>query len=88
MIVPDVKIIECELINALDVRVDHKLWKRPWPVLKLFMKGLNVILVHMRVSQHVDQLPRLQIAYLNQKHSLTAVEKCLDESAGIAALIH
>jgi hypothetical protein len=67
------KVIETELIDFGNLRVDFHLWKREWIPGELKFGLFEVVGVEMKVAEGMDEFPRFVSADLGHHHGEKSV---------------
>ena len=65
-VVDQLEIFELELVDVRYVRVDLEIREGVWVPLQLLLQGFNMVRVHMRIAQSVDELTPLQATDLSE----------------------
>ena len=65
-VVDQLEIFELELVDVRYVRVDLEIREGVWVPLQLLLQGFDMVRVHMRIAQSVDELTSLQATDLSE----------------------
>ena len=65
VVVDELKVIGCELVNVLDRPLDPELGERPWLASQLLLQGLHVVQIDVRVANGVHKLARLGARHMS-----------------------
>ena len=65
-VVDQLEILELELVDVRYVRVDLEIREGVWVPLQLLLQRFDMVRVHMRIAESVDELTPLQATDLSE----------------------